>query len=127
MFFVSFSCVNVAENGSSFVIQTSSPHRTRGKGGRLSPNTKPGQPKSPVYSREVLSGTGTTGSVVKIRLAASSSKATPVNRSSAVQRTDPTKSDASVRVNISSMNTTQAAAGPFRSGNQRRHLLARVL
>ena len=88
MFFVSFSCVNVAENGSSFVgfnsdLLTSSYTR---EGGRLSPNTKPGQPKSLVYSREVLSGTGTTGSVVKMRLAASSSKATSVNRSGAVQR-----------------------------------------
>ena len=99
---------------------------SRHLGRELGPD-KPGQPKSPVYSREVLSGTGTTSSVVKMRLAASSSKATPVNRSGAVQHTDPTKSDASVRVNISSMNTTQAAAGPFRSGNQRRHLLDRVL
>ena len=49
---------------------------------------------------------GTTGSVVKIRLPASSSTATPVNDSPAgtVQRTDPTKSVVSVSVNSSSMN-----------------------
>ena len=43
------------------------------------------------YSRSILSSTGTTGSVVKIRLAASSSTATPVNNppSGAVQRTRP--------------------------------------
>ena len=49
------------------------------------------------------SGTGTTGSVVKMRLPASSSTATPVNIPSpgAVQRTDPTKSDVSAPVNTS--------------------------
>ena len=52
--------------------------------------------------------TGTTGNVVKIWLLASSSTATPVNipPSGAVQRTDPTKSDVSVLVNISSMYRT---------------------
>ena len=48
------------------------------------------------YSRSGISGTGTTGSVVKIRLPASSSTATPVNGPGAVQRTNPTKSDVSV-------------------------------
>ena len=59
-----------------------------------------------VYSREILSGTGTTGNVVKIWLAASSSNAIPVNRPSpgAVQRTDPTESDVSAPVNTSPMN-----------------------
>ena len=47
--------------------------------------------------------TGTTGSVVTMRLPASSSTAIPVNRPGAVQRTDPTKSDVSVAVNTSSM------------------------
>ncbi len=49
----------------------------------------------PLYSWDILSRTGTTGSVVKIRLPASSSTATPVNIASpggAVQRTSPTKS-----------------------------------
>ena len=52
-----------------------------------------------VYSWDILSGTGTTGKVVKMRLAASSSTANPVNIPSpgAVQRTDPTKSDVSAR------------------------------
>ena len=66
--------------------------------------------------------TGTTGNVVKIWLLASSSTATPVNipPSGAVQRTDPTKSDVSVLVNISSMyrpghchvNASQAETAP---------------
>ena len=46
------------------------------------------------------------GRVVKMRFSASSSTATPVNIASpggAVHRTEPTKSDVSVRVNISSM------------------------
>ena len=51
-----------------------------------------------IYSRSILSVTGTTGSVVRIRLPSSISTATPVNipaSGGAVQRTDPTKSDIS--------------------------------
>ena len=55
--------------------------------------------------------TGTTGSVVKMRLPASSSTATPVNRPGAAQRTDPAKSDVSVRVNTSSMNRASCPLG----------------
>ena len=60
----------------------------------------------PIYSQEIIFGPGTTGSVVKIRFPASNSTAAAVNIPSpgeAVQRTDPTKSDISVKVNISSM------------------------
>ena len=47
--------------------------------------------RTPVYSRDGNSGVGTTGNVVKMRLAASSSMATEVNSPSPgeVQRTDP--------------------------------------
>ena len=50
-----------------------------------------------VYSRSGLSGTGTTGSVVKIRLPGSISGATAENSPSptASQRTDPRKADVS--------------------------------
>ena len=59
-----------------------------------------------VYSRSVLSGTGTTGSVVKMRVPGSISRATAVNRSppGALQRTDPAKSDVSVSGNAWSMS-----------------------
>ena len=58
-----------------------------------------------VYSRSVLSGTGTTGSVVKMRLPGSISRATALNSRSptASQRTDPTKSDVSALGNAWSM------------------------
>ena len=57
-----------------------------------------------LYSRDMLSSTGTTGSVVKMRLPASTSTANPVNFPSpgAVQRTVPTKSVVSVAVNAES-------------------------
>ena len=63
---------------------------------------------------------GTTGSVVKIRLPASSSTATPVHDSPAgtVQRTDPTKSVVSVVENSSSMNLATCPA-PWIRTNRR--------
>ena len=69
---------------------------------RLRPEDEPPR----VYSRSVLSSTGTTGKVVKLRLTASSSTATPVNIPSpgAAQRTDPTKSDVSATGNASLIN-----------------------
>ena len=62
-----------------------------------------------VYSRSVLSGTGTTGTTgraVKVRVPGSISRATAVNKSSptASQRTDPTKSDVSAAGNAASRN-----------------------
>ena len=70
-----------------------------------------------VYSREVISGQA---------LPASSSTATPVNIPSpgAVQRTDPTKSDVSVRGNNSSM---YRASCPLASGARGRLQLRRRL
>ena len=52
-----------------------------------------------VYSRSGISGSGNTGSVVKMRLPGSISRATALNSPSptASQRTDPAKSDVSVR------------------------------
>ena len=59
-----------------------------------------------VYSRSVLSGTGTTGSVAKMRLPGSISRATALNSPSptASQRTDPAKSDVSAAGNAWSMS-----------------------
>ena len=53
------------------------------------------------YSREVLSGTGPIGSVVKMRVPGSISRATALNRpvSAASQRIDPVKSDVSAALN----------------------------
>ena len=54
-----------------------------------------------VYSRSGISGTGTTGSVVKVRVAGPISRTTALNRPSptASQRTDPVKSDVSAAGN----------------------------
>ena len=62
--------------------------------------------RTPVYSRDGISGVGTTGNVVKMRLAASSSMATEVNSPSPgeVQRTDPRKSDVSAEGNVWSIS-----------------------
>ena len=59
-----------------------------------------------VYSRSGISGTGTTGSVVKMRLPGSISRATALNSPSptASQRTDPAKSDVSAAGNAWSMS-----------------------
>ena len=68
------------------------------------PPMVPGPPS--VYSRDGVSGTGTTGSVVKMRVPGSISRATALNSPSptASQRTDPAKSDVSAAGNIWSMN-----------------------
>ena len=66
-----------------------------------------------VYSRSGISGTGTTGRVVKIRLPGSISRATALNSPSptASQRTDPAKSDVSAAGNAWSMSQGRLPVG----------------
>ena len=66
-----------------------------------------------VYSRSGISGTGTTGRVVKIRLPGSISRATALNSPSptASLRTDPAKSDVSAAENASSMSQGRLPVG----------------
>ena len=60
----------------------------------------------PIYSRDIVSCTSTTGKAVKIRLPGPTSRAMSVNRpvSTAVQRTDPGNSDVSVPRYVAAMN-----------------------
>ena len=65
-----------------------------------------------VYSWNGLSGTGTTGNVVKMRLAASSSTATALNSPAASQRAGAAQSDVLAPGNCSSI---KKLAGPLAS------------
>ena len=77
------------------------------------PPILPGPPS--VYSRSGISGTGTTGSVAKMRLPGSISRTTALNSPSptASQRTDPVKSDVSAAGNAWSMSQDVAHHRPF--------------
>ena len=96
------------------VRRASAAKEKRSHGGRIAccgvQKTPRGLPLSSlrpgVYSSAILSSTGTTGRVVKMRLAPSTSTANPVYSPcpGALQRTVPAKSVVSVAVNSSSMN-----------------------